>query len=823
MIRFCDNELCCVLESELDRSAILNYFFQNHMDDIVCVLNEEEQYVGKITYYSLINTNDVYEAVQKDSVTLNSEIWKNARYYFSHYRSGLNEHVLLPVVNKDRRLISFAYEDFDANREIRMLRELSENADALQFRDIYPEYQGVKIYEFNELAYFFAEYLKKQNIAVQVYGGLWNGFVDSAEIRLLEYNYLSIYAEGIQPKKADWLDNLLESVSVEFECIDHIYEMNIKNHIILDAEGSIEELVHCLKDKREIVIIGSGREAQDVYDYLAGNDIDISCFVDENYEECSHLLFGKPILRSLDARNKYKDAVFIECMSEHSAWGVGGTDIYDYLGYRRNKEFYLIKDYVEIDGKSLIHVLDHKKVALLGDVNLCNYLCEVFLKAHSSIVSHAIEMCHYYQQDTITEIEVNAIDEETICLIVLHEFFDAEQKQRQIELKRRITKYLKDKGHYNYTDYFSYTKAFLDIEQYQIDKYSQKFMLPKKIILGSIENSCGNVFFKGLLDGHPSVLMIDYCELNDNLFWICICLSKLKAKHILNNFWKIYREQMKWKGISNPEVFNSKMQELLAQKDQFTSQELFVIFHISYMYMNGHYIPSDSIKNLVIYWEPHHIERSIVEEFVKWLATKNMGCDIINVVRNIVMRYGVIRSYFLQENKDKSKAYFFVMKSASLYKKDYEWSERVIVKFEDLKSSPKKTLKKICSNWGITWSDSLMMTTRNGKKEFFYNGVAQISDFDLQPVHNLNETYFSEFDRLRIMIINSPWQRKYGYPYVEISQFTRRELWNMFSKKFRFEELGDKMSTKLEREFRIRLNAFVRDTLQNVRMIESKW
>lgn len=101
--------------------------------------------------------------------------------------------------------------------------------------------------------------------------------------------------------------------------------------------------------------------------------------------------------------------------------------------------------------------------------------------------------------------------------------------------------------------------------------------------------------------------------------------------------------------------------------------------------------------------------------------------------------------------------------------------------------------------------------------------MSQISDFDLQPVYNLNETYFSELDRLRIMIINSPWQRKYGYPYVEISQFTRRELWDMFSKKFRFEELGDEMSTKLEREFRIRLNSFVRDTLQKVRMIESKW
>ena len=657
MIRFCDNEVCCVLESELDRSTILNYFFQNHMDDIVCVLNEEEQYVGKITYYSLINMDDVYEAVQKDSVTLDSEIWKNARYYFSHYRSRLNEHVLLPVVNKDRRLISFAYEDFDANREIRMLRELSENADALQFGDIYPQYQGVKIYEFNELAYFFAEYLKKQNIAVQVYGDLWNGYVDSAEIRLLEYNYLSIYAEGIQPKKADWMDNLLESVSVEFECIDHIYEMNIKNHIILDAEGGIEELVRCLKDKREIVIIGSGREAQDVYDYLAGNDIDISCFVDENYEECSHLLFGKQILRSLDARNKYKDAVFIECMSEHSAWGFGGTDIYDYLGYRRNKEFYLIKDYKEISGNGLINILKSKRVVLIGDVYLCNNLNEFFIQKNILVAGYLSEVQQFGRQNNLNEIKISDLDKNTICLIVIHEFYERKQKKRQTELKRRIVNYLTKNKQYDYSGYFSSTNVFIDIEQAQQNNYFRRYLSPKKIILGSIESNSGNTFIRGLLDGHPSVLMINYCNFNNNLFWLCICLARLKSQQVLDAFWRIYDEQKEWTGINNPTAFNDKMQQLLAQSDRVTSQELFVIFHISYMYMNGYNVNEKYINNLVIYWEPHHMKRSDVENFVNWLGTENVRCDIFNVVRNIVMRYGAVRDFFLQAEKDKNRAY----------------------------------------------------------------------------------------------------------------------------------------------------------------------
>lgn len=728
----------------------------------------------------------------------------------------------MPVVNKDNRLICFAYEDFDANREIRMLRELSENTNALQFGDIYPKYEGVRIYEFNELAYLFAEYLKKQNIAVQVYGDLWRDFFESTEIELQDYKYLLIYAEGIQPKKADWMDNLLDSVSMEFECIDHMYEMNIKNHIVQDAGGGIEELLDCLKEEKEIIIIGSGREAQDVYDFLFKNNIDICCFVNENYEEQLHKLFGKDILCSLDARNRYTQAVFIECMSKHSAWGFGNTDIYDYMGYRRNKEFYLIKDYVEISGNGLTNILKLKKVMLIGDVYLCNILNNFFVQKGISVIE-CLDVAQQYERQNMSN-EIDNMDGESekgiICLIVIHEFFEREQKQRQTGLKRRIVNYLKMNEQYDYSDYFSSTNAFIDIEQAQLNKYSQKYLIPKKIILGSIESNSGNTFIRGLLDGHPSVLMIHYCHFNNNLFWLCICLSRLKSDQVLDAFWRIYNEQKEWTGINDPIAFNVKMQQLLAQSDHVTSQELFVIFHISYMFMNGYNINENHINNLVIYWEPHHVERSVVENFVSWLGSGKVRCDILNIVRNIVMRYGAVRDFFLQTNKDKNKAYYYVMNHPFMEQKEYRWSDRIIVKFEELKKSPRQTLLLICDRFEIPWSDTLMSTTRNGVKELYDNGVRQITGFSLAPVYNINEMYFSEFDRLRIAVINSSWQRKYGYPYLRIAQFTRRELSEMFLKKFRFEELDREQSAKMEREFRIRLNSFIRYNLQKIRMTE---
>ena len=57
-------------------------------------------------------------------------------------------------------------------------------------------------------------------------------------------------------------------------------------------------------------------------------------------------------------------------------------------------------------------------------------------------------------------------------------------------------------------------------------------------------------------------------------------------------------------------------------------------------------------------------------------------------------------------------------------------------------------------------------------------------------------------------MICTPWQKKYGYPYVEISGFTRRELQEMFLKEFRFER---ELSYNGEKE---RLDAKIQDQVQ---------
>ena len=83
------------------------------------------------------------------------------------------------------------------------------------------------------------------------------------------------------------------------------------------------DLFDFLKTQNELVILGSGREELDVYDLLIGKNIDVCCFVNDNYSEQSHKMFGKNIISSIDARNKYKKPIFIECSNKYSAWGFG--------------------------------------------------------------------------------------------------------------------------------------------------------------------------------------------------------------------------------------------------------------------------------------------------------------------------------------------------------------------------------------------------------------------------------------------------------------------------------------------------------------------
>ncbi len=64
------------------------------MNDIVCVIHEDGSYAGAITYYRLLYAVNVQEAVSKECVVFDEDVWENARHYFAYQElSGMDEHL----------------------------------------------------------------------------------------------------------------------------------------------------------------------------------------------------------------------------------------------------------------------------------------------------------------------------------------------------------------------------------------------------------------------------------------------------------------------------------------------------------------------------------------------------------------------------------------------------------------------------------------------------------------------------------------------------------------------------------------------------------
>lgn len=828
MIRFCEREVCCVEYSSLTYEGILSYFLSNHKGNILCVYDDFNMmsYVGIITYDLFEHSASVEEAIKKDYVFLNADIWQNARKYFEYRKKVLTDDRLLPVLDEEYKLICLAYEDNGANKKVRMLRELQETPGALQFTDVFPECSCVRIYGFNELAFLFAKYLEAIGISVKVDGHMWSGYFDETMCQVSDRGCIDIYAEGVyRESQSGGFGHLLRTVSVEFECIDKIYEINVQKGIICDAKGDKQWFFEMLKSSEEIILLGSGQAAQDVYDFMVEHGFDVCCFVNDAKGEQSHKLFGKSILSLENARHTYGNPIFIDCTLKNSAWGFGQVDYYDYMGYRRNERFFMIKDYVNIPVSGMINALGCCKVVLAGDAYICKYLYDYF-KAKDILVVGCLNVSTSNVKRSEMKIELQDADKDTMYLLVAPDFFYSNEinYHERYELKNSLIKYLKEIGVDNYSDYFSNMTSYMNMHVCSRNKYFHKQLMPKRIVVGSIEGTNGTIFFEGLLDGHSQIFLLPNVFAG-SLFWMSIRLSTVRSQDILSVFWELYKET-DGDAIYNPTKFNEKMEELLSYGDQFTSQEIFIIIYISYMHMCGN---DTDIGEAIVYWNPHYLIKREREECVKWLGTKEVHCDIINLVRNAYMARGsfvkgyISRGWAGAVNNLTALKYAYtngVYYFADIDNKTYQWSDRLIIQFEELKCYPRETLEKVCKAWDIEWSDSLMQVTRMGKKRIYYNGEKDISDFDLSPVYNTYNKYFSEYDRLRIMLIQSLWQRKYGYPYVESKQFSKREIQEMFLKEYRFEGLAELEEKDLDLDFRQKIQEIVRNQLQKIRMAE---
>lgn len=734
---------------------------------------------------------------KQDYLIMDKTIWQKGKELF--IRNNLIDN-LIPVLDQKYHLICYAYQDNEANREIRMLKELRCIKRAIGFKDLHPEFDGVTIHGCNELAYYLADFLRNEDIAVNVEGKFWDIFEeDKNSFEIPVYKNYEIWAEGVYQKSVDVTVERLRSVSVEFECVDEIYEANIKSGKITDIEGDVNTLLEMLRKERQIVIRGIGTKAQDAYDWLSANGIDI-CAFQSGKENMRKRLFGKPIVKKEEVRKQFREALIIECSEKYSAWGFGDVDQYDYEGYERNRHYILLRDYIEVPENNITTLLSGKNLFFVGDIRLCirvyrwlrQYVGEIGDMQYWDI----LEECSSDIKDfSVCGTDHTTITKDSICLLVSVKY--SHKNEVTDEMLGKYHKYLRklhDNEIYDYTDYFSDIIKHIHLEI--SDRTCQRNLRVSGILLGEIPAYCGNTLVRESLEGHPSILMIEeYGYFNNNLYSICIRLAEERTCDILNSFRRMYQKEAVYSDRDVPVDFDKgkfyhKMEDLLEDGEHFTSQELFIIFHVSYAAGFGK--EYSDLGSVIIYWEPHMWNRQYIKEWGSWLSSTGTKCFILKVVRNRYIQAGS-RMHRLNNLVWISK---LIITYGSLYiwqKKQKSLFEEYLIRFEDLKCRPQQTLLSLCKWLGIVFDDVLMDTTYHGEKSFYDE---KVTGFDMEPAYNLYEEYFSAFDRMRICLIQGIYQRIYNYPYVSSLVFSRRELQEMFLKDFRWEKIYEAENKK---------------------------
>lgn len=236
------------------------------------------------------------------------------------------------------------------------------------------------------------------------------------------------------------------SVSPEFECINKIYEKNVLKGRICDTIGDFDELINRLKGEQEIIILEADRMAQDAYDLLMSHGIDICGFAVMGKNNSMRL--GRPIMSTVDAMKRFHHPVFLNCKDMNGALGEEWTEYFDYRGYKRNEQFFLIKDYTDIPTSNLVHVLHNKRVFLTGDERLCRLLSDYLYQVENKEVT--------VKYVALSE-KIEPDKEDILCLVIPDYHNRIKDVKTEME---QLMQQLEDMGFVYYTKYFINSSSF---------------------------------------------------------------------------------------------------------------------------------------------------------------------------------------------------------------------------------------------------------------------------------------------------------------------------------------------------------------------------
>lgn len=246
MICFYDRKVRFLPQSELNRSKLFLFLIQEeNMEDVIVVYDDNSEFVGIVTYKTLLysNNKDSVE-LQKEYIIASENVFQDANEIFDNNK----DIEVIPIFNNEGDLLTFCYSSekgsgyhFIEN----VIDELEKGKEKLFIKDLYPNVSCVYIYDLNEWAYRLYKILMKRKFPVVVVGSRWKQIlnIETKDEGYPSFARLNIYAEGnsgySDKKKAfhEWcfvdIFRYLGFLNNLYECLLYKKEMQSKGINVL--------------------------------------------------------------------------------------------------------------------------------------------------------------------------------------------------------------------------------------------------------------------------------------------------------------------------------------------------------------------------------------------------------------------------------------------------------------------------------------------------------------------------------------------------------------------------------------------------------------
>lgn len=578
------------------------------------------------------------------------------------------------------------------------------------------------------------------------------------------------------------------------------------------------------KAGRPFILYCAGRFGEIAYNCMLGYGMKPVCMCDNSPDKFGKKFFDLSLFNYKQCKEKYKDAIYLITSESQSTCNIIGTQL-EADGKIKNKDYFLFLefDYDASTSCYLEHIIKKFEIVLMGDLFPCRALSEMLYK--KNIISKE-KILYCSQLKNIENGETKWAGSTIATLEECREYYPnavyfavyKEVSDTVKEYSKKVKKIIYDSGIPNISFYFSndyfYLRDYFKLQPGDKGKSvcaggglkplgKIRIEDVDKVLFLFDSALSGTHFMNTVIDAHPNILTLGYNCLQGNLlFYIQELKNRVTLEEFPDKLFEVYQDHLCRDNLEafertfpDTEKFIHEFKSVVKGHENLSEKDLFISVYIAYHYMIfGEPQKADhragEVKP-VLYLEPHSHYKSY-QLLGTWLDGNFTEVVYLKLLRNAITRLGSFfrlsascGNGYMEPNDVKG------MGSLSLEQKCFREPEKNVIalRFEDIKLHPREALGYLLNRFKIPWSETLTETTINGRPSSYMSASKNpTTGYDLRPIYNAYEEYFSSFDRFRLDILYRKKQKAYGYPFLDLDfyQFQERQIDEFFRYPYKF-------------------------------------